>query len=36
MRYYISNDKVKQLGWSIEINLIDGLKDLIHNDSNLI
>ena len=32
-RYYISNDKVKQLGWSIEINLIDGLKDLINNNS---
>jgi dTDP-glucose 4,6-dehydratase len=36
MRYYISNDKVKQLGWSIEINLIDGLTNLINNDCNLI
>jgi len=28
-RYYISNKKVKDLGWNIEINLLDGLKDLI-------
>ncbi len=28
-RYYISNDKVKELGWKVEINLLDGLKDLI-------
>ena len=27
-RYYISNDKVKQLGWNIEINFDDGLKSL--------
>jgi dTDP-glucose 4,6-dehydratase len=27
-RYYISNDKVKQLGWTIEINFDDGLKSL--------
>ena len=28
-RYYISNEKVKNLGWSIEVNFIDGLKKLI-------
>ena len=27
-RYYISNDKVKQLGWAIEINFDDGLKSI--------
>jgi dTDP-glucose 4,6-dehydratase len=27
-RYYISNDKVKQLGWNIEIDFDDGLKSL--------
>ena len=28
-RYYISNDKLKKLGWSPTIAFIDGLKDLI-------
>ena len=28
-RYYISNDKVKSLGWNIQVNLSDGLEDLI-------
>ena len=28
-RYYISNQKVKNLGWSIEVDLMDGLKELI-------
>ena len=28
-RYYISNQKVKDLGWLININFIDGLKELI-------
>ena len=28
-RYYISNDKLKQLGWDITINLLDGLNELI-------
>ena len=28
-RYYISNSKLKKLGWTIKINFIDGLKDLI-------
>ena len=28
-RYYISNSKLKNLGWTIKINFIDGLKDLI-------
>lgn len=29
MRYYISNQKVKDLGWDIQINLMTGLKDLV-------
>jgi dTDP-glucose 4,6-dehydratase len=28
-RYYISNEKVKGLGWSITFDFMDGLKDLI-------
>ncbi len=28
-RYYISNQKLKDLGWSINVNFIDGLKELI-------
>jgi dTDP-glucose 4,6-dehydratase len=28
-RYYISNEKIKNLGWSIKVNLLDGLKELI-------
>ena len=28
-RYYISNKKVKDLGWGITIELVDGLKNLI-------
>ena len=28
-RYYISNQKIKNLGWTIKINLLDGLKELI-------
>jgi dTDP-D-glucose 4,6-dehydratase len=28
-RYYISNEKLKQLGWEIKINFIDGIKKLI-------
>ena len=28
-RYYISNQKLKDLGWNIEIELMDGLKELI-------
>ena len=31
MRYYISNQKLKNLGWNIEVDLITGLKDLIYN-----
>ena len=30
-RYYISNQKLKKLGWSISINFIDGLKNLINS-----
>jgi dTDP-glucose 4,6-dehydratase len=29
MRYYISNQKLKDLGWNIQINLIDGIRKLI-------
>jgi dTDP-glucose 4,6-dehydratase len=28
-RYYISNEKIKNLGWTIKVNLLDGLKELI-------
>lgn len=28
-RYYISNQKLKNLGWNIEVELLDGLKKLI-------
>jgi dTDP-glucose 4,6-dehydratase len=28
-RYYISNQKLKNLGWTIKVNFIDGLYDLI-------
>jgi dTDP-D-glucose 4,6-dehydratase len=28
-RYYISNEKVKNLGWNIEIELKDGLKNIL-------
>ena len=30
-RYYISNSKLKELGWTIQIGFFDGLKDLISN-----
>lgn len=30
-RYYISNKKLKELGWNIKINLEYGLKELIQN-----
>jgi dTDP-D-glucose 4,6-dehydratase len=30
MRYYISNQKVKDLGWNIEIDLMTGLNDLVN------
>tara|TARA_B110000971_G_C20018106_1_gene504967 strand:- start:89 stop:1933 length:1845 start_codon:yes stop_codon:yes gene_type:complete len=28
-RYYISNEKIKNLGWSIKVNLFDGLKECL-------
>jgi dTDP-glucose 4,6-dehydratase len=31
MRYYISNQKLKDLGWNIEVDLLSGLGDLIHD-----
>ena len=30
MRYYISNQKLKDLGWTIEIDLLTGISDLIN------
>tara|TARA_B100000902_G_scaffold211015_1_gene200664 strand:+ start:1243 stop:3135 length:1893 start_codon:yes stop_codon:yes gene_type:complete len=30
-RYYISNEKLKTMGWQIKINLEDGLKELLQN-----
>jgi dTDP-glucose 4,6-dehydratase len=34
-RYYISNSKIKELGWTIDIDLMTGLNDLICNDEYL-
>ena len=28
-RYYISNDKIKDLGWNIKVDFLDGLRELI-------
>ena len=28
-RYYISNQKIKDLGWTIEINFEDGINELL-------
>ena len=28
-RYYISNQKLKNLGWEIKIELMDGIKELV-------
>ena len=28
-RYYISNKKLKDLGWNIKINFVDGIKELV-------
>jgi len=28
-RYYISNEKLRALGWNVKINLLDGIKDLL-------
>ena len=30
MRYYISNQKVRDLGWNIEVDLMTGLNDLVN------
>ena len=35
MRYYISNQKLKDLGWNIDIDLITGLNDLINTNHKL-
>jgi len=32
MRYYISNKKLKDLGWTIEVDLMTGLTDLINTN----
>jgi len=34
MRYYISNQKLKDLGWTIEVDLMTGLVDLINKHKN--
>ena len=31
-RYYISNEKIKKLGWNININLMDGLDELVKGE----
>jgi len=31
-RYYISNQKLKDLGWKITVDFVDGLQNLISND----
>jgi dTDP-D-glucose 4,6-dehydratase len=28
-RYYISNEKLKKIGWSIKVNFLDGIKECI-------
>jgi UDP-glucose 4,6-dehydratase len=35
-RYYISNQKLKKLGWDIKIEFMDGLKNLVFNKNNLV
>jgi Rps23 Pro-64 3,4-dihydroxylase Tpa1-like proline 4-hydroxylase len=35
LRYYISNQKLKDLGWSIDVDLMTGLQDLIQNNRKL-
>ena len=30
-RYYISNQKLKDLGWEIQVDFLNGLYDLVHN-----
>jgi dTDP-D-glucose 4,6-dehydratase len=31
-RYYISNQKLKNLGWKIEVDFMNGLKELINEE----
>ena len=33
-RYYISNDKLKQLGWTTQIDFMEGLKELVTSGSS--
>ena len=35
MRYYISNQKLKDLGWNIEVDLMTGLTDLINKEHKI-
>ena len=35
-RYYISNEKLKQLGWYIEINFHNGLQEIINKNYRLL
>jgi dTDP-D-glucose 4,6-dehydratase len=32
-RYYISNQKLKNLGWVIKVDFIDGLKNIIYDNN---
>ena len=36
MRYYISNEKVKNLGWEIKKDFMEGLIELINSENNFI
>lgn len=33
IRYFISNDKIKKLGWKITVDFIDGVKELINTQN---
>jgi dTDP-glucose 4,6-dehydratase len=35
LRYYISNEKVKKLGWTIKVGFLDGLQELIYPESKI-
>ena len=36
LRYYISNEKVKNLGWKIKKDFMEGLMELINSENNFI
>ena len=35
-RYYISNEKVKKLGWEIKVDFMEGLMELIYAENNFV